>query len=384
MTLVSFARKAMLLAASFLAALPTACADELILTQSEITELVLHGPWPMAKTPDPSNRVSGKLEAIAFGRSLFFDKRLSATGTVSCGSCHRPEQGWSDALARGRGLALVDRNTQSLFDVARQRWFGWAGRSDSLWAHSIGPLLDPREMGADAGHIARHVSTDPALSQGYSKAFGYPVNRSNAEAVLVDVAKALAAFQETITSGPSAFDAFRDALARGDHAAAARFPQAAQRGARLFVGRGKCNVCHVGPAFTNGEFADVGVPYFVEPGRVDPGRQGGIQLLKSSPYSQLGPFNDDQDRRDAWATRHVAEQHANFGSFKVPTLRNLTRTAPYMHNGSKANLADVVRHYSEIDLERLHTDGERILQPLHLTEGEIADLVAFLKSLSVE
>ncbi len=358
--------------------------NELVLTDSEIAELVRHGPWPVPKSPDPSNRASGMPEAIEFGRILFFDKRLSRTGAVSCATCHRPDRGWTDGLPQSRGLAPVDRNALPLFDVGRQRWFGWDGRSDSLWAHSIGPILDPREMGADASHLAQVIGTDPVLSRAYQGVFGYTIDPSGTDRVLADVAKVLAAFQETIVSGRTSFDEFRDALARGDRVAAARYPQQAQRGAALFVGQGKCNFCHVGPAFTNGEFADVGVPFFIEPGRVDPGRQQGILLLRSSPYNQLGLFNDDPERRDAWATRHVADLHANFGAFKVPTLRNLTHTAPYMHNGSRASLTDVVRHYSEIDLTRLHTDGERILQPLRLSESEIADLVAFLRSLSEE
>ena len=174
----------------------------------------------------------------------------------------------------------------------------------------------------------------------------------------------MAAFQETITSGRTPFDDFRDALARGDRSAAAAFPEDAQRGAQIFVGRGKCNVCHTGAGFTNGEFADAGVPYFIEPGRVDPGRHGGIAQLRRNTHNLTGRYNDDPDRKGAWATRQVADLHSNFGAFKVPTFRSLTRTAPYFHDGSKATLADVVRHYSEIDLERLHTDGEKILAAL--------------------
>jgi cytochrome c peroxidase len=123
------------------------------------------------------------------------------------------------------------------------------------------------------------------------------------------------------------------------------------------------------------------VPYFIAPGRVDPGRQGGIKLLKDSPYTLAGRFNDDPNRA-AWGARYVAELHTNFGAFKVPSLRNLTRTAPYMHAGSRPTLVDVVRHYSELNPERLHTDGEKILEPLYLSQSEIDSLVAFLTTLS--
>ncbi|MGI9421843.1 MAG: cytochrome-c peroxidase, partial [Hyphomicrobiaceae bacterium] len=169
---------------------------------------------------------------------------------------------------------------------------------------------------------------------------------------------------------------------RQDKQAAARFPEDAQRGAALFVGRGKCSFCHTGPLFSNGEFANAGVRYFTGPGRVDPGRHGGIKKLKASRFNLLGAFNDAPDKTNAWATRQLAKQHKTFGEFKVPSLRNLTRTAPYMHNGALATLEDVVQHYSTIDLERLHSDGERILEPLRLNRQESADLVAFLKTLS--
>jgi cytochrome c peroxidase len=151
---------------------------------------------------------------------------------------------------------------------------------------------------------------------------------------------------------------------------------------KIFVGEGRCTVCHFGPNFANGEFDDVGVPYFAEPGRVDSGRHGGIATLRASPFNLLGPYNDGAD---ATHTRHVETQHRNWGEFRVPSLRNVARTAPYMHNGSLATLADVVRHYSEVDSERLHgDDGARIIRALRLTHEERADLVAFLETLSSE
>ena len=357
-------------------------ALELTLSGAEIARIVSHGPWPPTRFPDPSNRVSGSPDAVSLGRKLFFDPRLSATGAVSCASCHRPEKGWTDGRARAQGIAGIDRNTQPLYDVAGQRWFGRDGRTDSLWAHSIGPILDEREMGADASHVARLLVGDATLADAYRVAFGAAPDPSDAQAVLVNVAKALASFQETITSGRTAFDEFRDALAADDPVSAARYPLKAQRGAALFFGRGKCHFCHTGAAFTNGEFADAGVPYFIAPGRVDPGRHGGIAKLRASPFNLAGRFNDDPARSGAWASERVADLNANFGAFKVPSLRNLTRTAPYMHDGSLATLTDVVKHYSELDTERLHTDGERILEPFGFTDAEIEDLVAFLETLS--
>jgi cytochrome c peroxidase len=138
------------------------------------------------------------------------------------------------------------------------------------------------------------------------------------ERVLVNVGKALAAFVERLGTGRTAFDEFRDALARGDRNAAGRYPAAAQRGLRIFVGTGNCSLCHVGPAFTNGEFHDVGVPFLVAPGRVDGGRHEGIKPLGADRFNLLGPYSDDASGAAHTKTRHVDLRHANFGQFKTP------------------------------------------------------------------
>jgi cytochrome c peroxidase len=350
-------------------------------SEREVRLILAHGPWPPRWQNDPSNRVSGQPAAIAFGERLFGDPRLSRSGTIACATCHLPRRAFIDGLPRAQGLAPTDRNTPGLANVRLQRWFGWDGAGDSLWAQSLRPILDRREMGGDLAHLAGIVRSAADLRRRYRATFGEPPS-SDDETVAVNVAKALAAYQETIVSGRTPFDDFRDRLARGEPAAAARYPAAAQRGLAIFVGKGRCNVCHLGPNFTNGEFHDIGIPFFTEPGRVDPGRHEGIRRVQASRYNLLGPFNDDPTAGTATATRYVAPDHRNFGEFRVPSLRNVARTAPYMHNGSLATLREVVRHYSEIDLDRLHADGERILRPLHLSEAEIDDVVAFLESLA--
>jgi len=366
-----------------------AATQPLAFSDAELRAILRHGPWPAPWTPDPSNRVSGSAHAIALGERLFFEPRLSPSGKVLCATCHVPYLGWQDGQTVATGLERVTRNTQSVLNVRYNRWFGWGGAGDSLWAQSLRPILDAREMGGSAAHAASLVRGDAQYVCGYEKAFGTPPPGDD-EAVLVGIGKALAAFQETLLSGPSAFDDFRDALARGDRAAQERYPLAAQRGLRLFVGRGACNLCHLGPNFSNGEFHDVGIPFFV-PGGVDPGRHEGIRRLQASSFNLLGRYNDEQREGErgggaapasAIKTRHIALEHRNFGEFRVPSLRNVARTAPYMHNGSLATLADVVRHYSELNLERLHADGESVLKPLKLSAEESADLVAFLESLS--
>ena len=186
-----------------------------------------------------------------------------------------------------------------LFNVSGNRWFGWDGRNDSLWAHSIGPILDEREMNVTPDKVAATIRDDPELSRLYRTVFGVSPEERDAADLVVDAAKSMAAFQETIVSGRTSFDAFRDALARRDYEAALEYLVSAQRGAALFVGRGKCNFRHVGARFTNDEFDDARVPYFTGPGQVDRGRLKGIQDLKASPYNQLGRYNDHPPRRPA-------------------------------------------------------------------------------------
>ena len=350
-------------------------------SEDEVRRILQHGPWPVAVPRDPANRVSGRPEAIDLGGRLFFDPRLSAGGAFSCASCHVPERGWTDGRKRGEALASVDRNTPSILNQRLNRWYGLDGAHDSLWSQSIRPMLDEREFGSNAHHVAAVVRNDREYACRYAKAFGAPPPADD-EALLVDAAKALAAFQETIVSGRTAFDEFRDALERGDRGAAARYPPQAQRGLKLFVGKGNCSVCHVGPNFTNGEFHDIGVPFFLATGKVDAGRYEGIRKLQDSQFNLLGPYNDDAARSSATSTRHVLREQRNFGEFRVPSLRNVALTAPYMHNGQYSTLREVARHYSELNEERLHADGERILKPLKLNEGEVGDLVAFLESLT--
>jgi len=354
----------------------------------EVARILAHGPWPPAPgSPprDPSNRVSGNADAIEFGRRLFFDARLSANGAVACASCHLPGRGFTDGRARAEGLGRHDRNTQGLLDVGWQRWFGWDGGADSLWAAAVRPMLATHEMGATPAMLARLVASDASLRAGHRTLFGEPPDD---ETLVADLAKAIAAYLGTLVSPRTAFDEFRDALERGDRQAAARYPLAAQRGLKIFVGRGNCTFCHFGPLFTNGEFHDVGIRFLVGPGRVDPGRHAGIRRLRSDRYNLASRFNDQPAAERAGLadttlkTRTVALQHRNFGEWKVPGLRNLAATAPYMHDGSKAALRDVVLHYSELDENRLHADGEAILRPLRLREDEIGDLVAFLETLS--
>ena len=349
----------------------------------EVRAVGQHGPWPSPPARDPSNKVSGAPAGIALGEHLFNDPRLSGDGRMSCGTCHQAGREWSDGLARGRGALELDRRTPSLWNIGYLHWFGWDGAGDSLWAQSIRPLLDPREMNGGPTHAAGLLRDDAALACGYEKAFGSKPGPDD-EQLLVDTAKALAAFQATLVSPRTLFDDFRDALVAGDREHASRYPLAAQRGLKLFIGEGNCNLCHLGPRFTSGEFGDIGIPFFVRPGEVDSGRHGGLGRLAASPFNLLGKYNDDPTGNTTRRTRHVQRQHSNFGEFRVPGLRQVGRGGPYMHNGSLATLEDVVRHYSEVSPDRLHSDGIALVRPLGLTTEQSADLVAFLRTLDAE
>lgn len=350
-------------------------------TPQERARIAAHGPWPSAPARDAANRAEGHPAAVVLGRALFFDRRLSASGQLSCASCHVPARAFQDGLPTAQGRAAGTRNTPSLLDAAQRRWLGWGGAHDSLWAASLAPLLADGEMAQRVDRLAATVRAAPRLAAGYRAAFGQPLPADD-ERLVVDLAKALAAWQATLVSPRTPFDDFRDAWQRGDLRAAARYPVAAQRGLRLFIGEARCSVCHAGPGFSNGEFADIGVPFFVA-GGVDAGRHGGLQRLQASRMNRLGPFNDagPADPR-AVTTRHVVIEPRHFGEFRVPGLRQLTHTAPYMHDGSLATVEDVVQHYSALNEDRLHADGERILRRLELTPAQAADLAAFLRSLS--
>jgi cytochrome c peroxidase len=379
-----------LLAMAVLLAFAGVAAQAADFDERQTRRILGHGPWPPTESADRTNRASGHPDAIRLGAMLFGEPRLSGNRAISCQSCHRPEHGWSEPKARSEGLQLQDRNAPGLLNVRLQRWFGWDGANDSLWAAGIRPILKDSEMGGSAAATATLLREDAPLAC-LARRIEPSYAGMDDEAVLVLAAKALAAFQETLNSPRTPFDDFRDALAANDRAAMARYPEAAQRGLALFTGRGQCGMCHTGANFSNGEFHDTGLVFFLNdpdrkpgtPRRVDPGRHGGIAQLQANPFNLLGRHNDDPAGAASIPVRHVAQQHRNWGEFKVPSLRGLTATAPYMHDGSKASLRDVILHYSELDEDRLHSDGEAILRPLHLNEGEIADLQAFLESLSV-
>lgn len=332
-------------------------------TATERGQILALGPWPPPPALDESNRVSGQPAAIAFGEALFHSTRLSRVPGLRCASCHEPWRGFTDGRRTGLGAGAGDRNTPSLLNVALQRWFGWDGANDTLWGQSIRPLLDPREMRADAGFVAAQLRADARLRGLYTGSFGREPPADDTE-LMVDLAKALAAYQETLVSERTPFDRFRDALAVGDAQAASAYPDAAQRGLQLFIGRAQCVACHAGPAFSDGRFHASVIRSQHAGGEPDTGRPAGLQRLALSPFTLAGRFNDGASR----STPEPAED----GAFRTPPLRELAATAPYMHDGSIAKLCDALRPHA----------GPYAPPAPPLSRDERRDLVAFLLSLS--
>jgi cytochrome c peroxidase len=324
---VSVVMRCGLVAAAIAAA--GAAAGFAVAASSDEARILAHGPWPLAFAPDPSNRASGEPLAIELGRRLFFDPRMSPSGYIACVSCHQPDRAFTDAKARAHGLADLDRNTISLANLRLQQRFGWAGASDSVWIASKRPILDSREFDGSAASATRLFRRDEEFERCYRAVFRESPFDDD-ERTLVNVAKALAAFVETLQTGRTPFDTYRDALARGDHRAASRYPFAAQRGLRLFVGRAGCDRCHSGPNFSDGSF------HFTA------------------------------------EARSTVERTA----FRTPSLRNVAVTAPYMHDGSIETLREVVRVHAPAGT------GPDSLRRLTLSSREIDDLVAFLQTLT--
>lgn len=312
------------------------------LSADEARAVIALGPWPVAVPPDPGNRVSGRPLAIELGRQLFRDPRMSQVAYIACVSCHQPDRAFTDIKARAHGVADLPRNTPALANLRLQRWYGWGGGSDSLWMASIKPILDAREFDGSAQLVRRLFVRDPGLAACYRRVFGVSALRGDAQRTVINVGKALAAFVETLVTGRTPFDDLRDALARGDAAAAAAYPAAARRGLKLFVGSAGCVRCHGGANFSDGAFH----PGVAAPAQRDGdrGRLDDARALKASAFNLMGAGNDDAGRRNAAATRGLALHAQLAGRYRTPSLRNAAVTAPYFHDGSVERLIDAVQH----------------------------------------
>jgi cytochrome c peroxidase len=293
---------------------------------------------------DPSGYIPAdnpqSAKKIELGRLLFFDKRLSKDNTIACASCHLPSKAYTDGQPVSTGIKKLKGGRSAPASINRVYSKGqfWDGRADTLEDQSIGPFVSPVEHGfIDHDEMVAKMRRIAGYRALFQEVFGR-------EIVIADVGKAIASFQRTILSGNSAVDRFDIG---GEEQA---LSESAQRGLELFRGKARCTRCHSGFNFTDEKFHNLGIGW--DTNTVDLGRY------------------------------MVTKNPEDVGAFKTPTLREIARTAPYMHDGRFKTLEEVVNFYNQGGIANPHRDNTLI--PLEMNDQEKADLVAFLKSLNGE
>ncbi len=283
--------------------------------------------------------------SIELGKKLFFDKRLSASGAVSCATCHRADQAFTETdrpTSQALNGGLLRRSAPTIFNVVLMETLFADGRSESLEDQALQPLVDPREMGnGSLDAVVLRLRNLADYTGRFEAVFRRPVDKTA-------IGAALAAFERTLVGAASPFDRWAYG---GDKTA---MDDAARRGFALFRGKAECSACHLvnddHALFMDHRFHNTGV-----------GSGGGIA---------------DADLGRAEATGRDWDRF----KFKTPTLRNSAETAPYMHDGSLKTLADVVAFYNRGGTP--HPTLDPLIHPLGLTKEEQTDLIAFLRSLT--
>lgn len=304
------------------------------------------GPLPPAPAPADNPTTP---EKVALGQRLFDDPRLSASGQIACASCHARELGFADGLRTsfGHDRRRGRRNSPSVAASGHMPVLFWDGRSDTLEAQSLHPIVDPLEMAGALPEIEARIAAEPSYAEDFRKAFGD-------ETVTIDrIAKALASFQRNLRPGQVRWRRFID----GQRSA---LNDQQLRGLHLFRTKAACASCHSGPVFSDGKFHNLGLTFY--------GRE----------REDLGRYE-------------VTGQARDVGAFRTPSLLSTSRTGPWMHNGLFPSLEGIVRFYNAggahprptaaQEHDPLFPRTDPMLQPLNLTEEEIDDLVAFLETL---
>jgi cytochrome c peroxidase len=387
-------------------------------TADELSAIYGHSPLGRVP-PDPTNRVAEDPNAAALGQFLFFDSRFSANGRISCATCHNPARAFTDGKALSKGIAVGTRNVPTVLDVAFSQWFFLDGRTDSLWSQAIQPFENAAEFGGDRLQMVLLTIRDPALRTAYQQVFGSlpaltadfpsslhharpdadpqsplarawrnisPADRRAVDEIFSNLGKAIEAFERKLLVGPAPFDRYVAGLKSHDPTLQNAIPPAARRGLKLFVGAGRCELCHSGPAFTDGQFHNLGLPLL--PGQAaDPGRADGIRRLQGDPFNGVGHFSDVSGTSAAKnRLSFLPEPASQLGAFKTPTLRNVALTAPYMHDGRFTTLEQVLDFYgrgSQTNRGQPVGMRERTVDLVpHLTGRQATDLVAFLRTLT--
>jgi cytochrome c peroxidase len=276
------------------------------------------------------------------GEKLFFDPVLSRDSTVSCGSCHKPEFAFADNVKLSAGMSgrRGNRNTPSAMNQAERNFYFWDGRAESLEQQALGPMENHVEMDFPLTLSIKRLRK----KQEYQRAFHALYGSEPTKELL---AKAIAAYERGLETSKSPFDSY---MQNGD---SSRFSASARRGLAIFNGKGKCFDCHFGVDFTG-----------------------------SDQFRNIGLYNG-KELNDEGRIK-ISGKNKDLGAFKVPGLRNIAQTAPYMHNGMFGSLREVIDYYNEPDkIVPNSINRDRLLRkPLGLTEDEKKDLETFMLSLS--
>lgn len=356
---------------------------------------------------DPSNRVADDPAAAALGERIFFDVSFSGNGAVSCASCHMPDLYFTDARPFGVGMGTIPLNTMTLIGASYSPWQTWNGQNDSQWSQALIPLENPLEQGGNRMQFA-HIIAEKYAAE-YEAIFGSlpdladkqrfpsnagpvdnvaaaigwenmaPEDRDAVNRIFANIGKVLAAFERTLLPKPARFDQYVASLnERGQLQGDSLLTDDEIAGLRIFIGEGQCINCHNGPRLTNDAFHNTAVPgapgYPLKHGRID-----GAVRVQADIFNCLGPYSDAAPEECTELRFMLVDNENQLGSMKTPTLRNIAETAPYMHTGQFATLADVVEHYSGGGYT---LQGHNELEPLNLTTEEARQLETFLHTLT--
>lgn len=305
--------------------------------QPTLVTLILFAVSAGSAWAEPSSAASDR---AALGERLFFDPILSRDRSVSCASCHKPEHAFADNVAFSTGVRgqLGNRNTPSVMNGAGRLDFFWDGRASSLEEQALGPIANPKEMDLPLTEAVARLNTDPSYAAAFEKIFKGPATEKA-------LALALAAFERTLETANTPYDRY----VAGDDSA---LTPAAARGRLLFIGKANCSSCHSGEDFTADRLKNIGL--YNGKNLTDPGRAA------------------------------ITKDPAHTGLFKIPSLRNVAVTAPYMHNGMFRTLREVVEYYNtpEAFVQGSINRDKALDLKLNLTPKEISDVVAFLEALT--
>ena len=372
---------------------------------------------------DESNRFLGNAKAIAVGEALFNEVGLSATGEVSCATCHQADKGFADGKRFSVGSKQTVRHTPALLGISHADWFYWDGRRDSLWAQAITPIETVGEMDNNRTDAIRFIANHPDYSSAFrelaseeaaffpelSDTQRFPIgaspfgagklswhrmaqtDKTNINRAYATLGKFLASFEATLQHKAGAFDQWASTEAVKANSQGNPFGADEQAGLKLFLDLPKtqCLRCHNGALFTNQGFHNVATSESLisDPTRSshDFGRMLGLQAVIVDPFNCSGEFSDASSegcQHLTFARRQNLNETID-GAFKVPSLRNLQNTAPYFHDGRFATLEDVMEHYRN---QKTDGKGERVdrvseVPDIDITDTERDQLVAFLKAL---